>query len=102
MKTKLTETKFKSALGRAGQLFSRVVCLGAAILICSSASAQNMFVSGTDPRGGEIFKFSWDGKQSIFASKLHYPGIWQLIARATCLSSTASAANSSATRSSIK
>ena len=74
MKTKLTETKFKSALGRAGQLFSRVVWLGAAILICSGASAQNMFVSGTDPRGGEIFKFSWDGKQSIFASGLHYPG----------------------------
>ena len=74
MKTKLTETKFKSALGRTGQLFSRVVWLGAAILICSSASAQNMFVSGTDTRGGEIFKFSWDGKQSIFASGLHYPG----------------------------
>src|SRR5678815_468013 len=74
MKTKLTETKFKSALGRVGQLFSRVVWLGAAILICSSASAQNMFVSGTDPRGGEIFKFSWDGKKSIFASGLHYPG----------------------------
>ena len=74
MKTKLTETKFKSAVGRAGQLFSRVVWLGAAILICSGASAQNMFVSGTDPRGGEVFKFSWDGKQSIFASGLHYPG----------------------------
>jgi sugar lactone lactonase YvrE len=74
MKTKLTETKFKSALGRTGQLFSRVVWLGAAILICSSASAQNMFVSGTDLRGGEIFKFSWDGKQSIFASGLNYPG----------------------------
>src|SRR6188474_549808 len=74
MKTKLTETKFKSALGRVGQLFSRVVWLGAAILICSGASAQNMFVSGTDPRGGEIFNFSWDGKQSIFASGLHYPG----------------------------
>ena len=74
MKTKLTETKFKSVLVRAGQLFSRVVWLGAAILICSGASAQNMFVSGTDPRGGEIFKFSWDAKQSIFASGLHYPG----------------------------
>ena len=74
MKTKLTETKFKSALGRAGQLFSRVVWLGAAILICSGASAQNMFVSGTDPQGGEIFKFSWDGKRSIFASGLNYPG----------------------------
>jgi sugar lactone lactonase YvrE len=74
MKTNLTETKFTSALGRVGQLFSRVVWLGAAILICSGASAQNMFVSGTDSRGGEIFKFSWDGKQSIFASGLNYPG----------------------------
>ncbi len=74
MKTKLTETKIKSALGRAGQLFSRVVWLGAAILICSGASAQNMFLSGTDTRGGEIFKFTWDGKQSIFASGLNYPG----------------------------
>ena len=74
MKTKLTETKFKSALGRIGQLFSRVVWLGAAILICSGASAQNMFVSGTDTRGGEVFKFSWDGKRSIFALGLHYPG----------------------------
>ena len=51
MKTKLTETTFKSALGRAGQLFSQVVWLGAAILICSSASAQNMYVSGTDAAG---------------------------------------------------
>lgn len=74
MKTKLTESKFKSALGRAGQLFGRVVWLGAAILICSGASAQNMFVSGTDARGGEIFKFSWDGKQSVFATRLNYPG----------------------------
>ena len=74
MKTKVRETKFKSALGRVGQVFSRVVWLGAAILICSGASAQNMFVSGTDPRGGEIFKFSWDGKQSIFATGLNYPG----------------------------
>ena len=62
MKTKLTETKFKSAIGRAGQLFSRIACLGAVILICSSASAQNLFVSGSDARGGEIFKFTWDGR----------------------------------------
>jgi sugar lactone lactonase YvrE len=73
MKTKLTEAKFRSAFGRAGQFFS-MVALGAAILTCSGASAQNMFVSGTDPRGGEIFKFSWDGKQSIFATGLNYPG----------------------------
>jgi len=64
MKTKLTEAKFRSGLGRVGQFFS-MVAFGAAILSCSSASAQNMFVSGRDAGGGEIFKFTWDGKQSI-------------------------------------
>ena len=48
MKNKLMEAKFKSPLGVAGQLFSRVACLGAGILICSSALAQNLFVSGND------------------------------------------------------
>ena len=60
MKTKVTEAKFRSALRRVGQFFS-MVALGAAILICSSASAQNLFVSGRDAGGGEIFKFTWDG-----------------------------------------
>jgi len=73
MKTKLTETKFKSAIGVAGWLVSRIACLGAVILICSSASAQNLLVSGTDAHGGEIFKFTWDAKQSIFASGLADP-----------------------------
>jgi len=73
MKTKLIETKFKSGISRAGQLFSRAAYLGAVILICSSASAQNLFVSGSDARGGEIFKFTWDGGQSIFASGLYKP-----------------------------
>ena len=41
MKTKLTEIKLKSAIGVARQLFSRAACLGALILICTSASAQN-------------------------------------------------------------
>jgi len=68
MKIKLTESNFKSAIGRAAQLFSRVACLGAVILVCSSASAQNLFVSGRDAHGGEIYKFTWDGVQSIFAS----------------------------------
>jgi hypothetical protein len=45
-------------------------------LTCSSASAQNMFVSGRDAGGGEIFKFTWDGGQSIFASGLYKP--WDL------------------------
>jgi hypothetical protein len=72
MKTKVTEGKFRSALRRVGRFFS-MVALGAAILTCSSASAQNLFVSGTDSGGGEIFKFTWDGAQSIFASGLYKP-----------------------------
>jgi sugar lactone lactonase YvrE len=79
MKTNLTRTKCKSAIGRAGQLFSRVAFLGAVILICSSASAQNLFVSGSEPPKncpggcGVVYKFSWDGMQSIFASGLTDP-----------------------------
>lgn len=73
MKTNLTKTKFKSIFSTVSQLFSRAACLGAVILICSSASAQNLFVSGSDARGGEIFKFTWDGGQSIFASGLYKP-----------------------------
>jgi hypothetical protein len=46
MKTKLTESKFKYGRGVSGQLFSRITYLGAVILIWSSASAQNLFVSG--------------------------------------------------------
>ena len=72
MKAKVTEAKFRSALGRVGQFFS-MVALGAAILTCSSASAQNLFVSGRDAGGGEIFQFTWDGAQSIFASGLYKP-----------------------------
>ena len=81
MKTKPTETKFKCGFGRARQLFSRVAWLGAVILICSSSSAQNLFVSGKNfPAGegldgyGAIFKFNWDGGQSVFASGLYKPG----------------------------
>src|SRR5215467_11321373 len=73
MKTKLRDTNFKSAIPRVGQLFSRVACLGAVIAICSSASAQNLFVSGRDDRGGEIFKFTWDARESVFASGLYKP-----------------------------
>src|SRR6185369_3902 len=63
MQTKLSKTK----------LFSRLACLGAIIVICSGASAQSLFVSGRDGHGGEIFKFTWDGKQSVFASGLYRP-----------------------------
>jgi sugar lactone lactonase YvrE len=71
MKTKLTETKFKSALGVAGHLFSMVACLGAAILSCSSASAQNLFVS--DGTGGNIYEFTPNAVRSTFASGLNDP-----------------------------
>ncbi len=47
MKTNLTKTKFKSIFSTVSQFFSRAACLGAVILICSSASAQNLFVSGS-------------------------------------------------------
>jgi DNA-binding beta-propeller fold protein YncE len=73
MKAKLTETKFKSAIGRAGHFFSKLAGLGAVVLIYSSASAQNVCVSGRDGSGGEIFKFTWDGGQSILASGLYKP-----------------------------
>lgn len=84
MKTKLTETKFKSTLGTAGRLFSKIACLGTVILICATASAQNLFVSGfgccvcetsNDASScGQIFEFTWDGRESIFASGLTDPG----------------------------
>ncbi len=79
MKTKLTKTNFKCASSLARQLFSSVAYLGAVILICTSASAQNLFVSGSEPQKnclggcGAIYKFTWDGGQSIFASGLTDP-----------------------------
>ena len=79
MKTKLTETRLKSATGRIGQCISRIACLGAVILICSSAAAQNLFVSGRGPTKnclggcGAIYKFTWDARQSLFAAGLTAP-----------------------------
>jgi hypothetical protein len=55
MKNKLAETKLNSAPGIIGRLFGSVTALGAVILICSSASAQEHsiqgFVKGTDGKG---------------------------------------------------
>ena len=76
MKAKLTEAKCRFALGRIGRLCSRIVWLAGVLLICSSASAQNMFVSGTDAGGGEIFKFPLAGPETIFATGLVDP--WDL------------------------
>src|SRR6266566_7020345 len=68
MKNKPTETKFKSALGLTYHLFSRVACLGAVILICSSALAEDLFVS--DVVGGSIYEFTPGGVRSTFVSGL--------------------------------
>src|SRR2546422_1030959 len=73
MKNKQMETKSKSPLHLAGHLFSRVVCLGAVILICSSARAQNLFMSGWDGVSGAIYKFTPDGMRTTFALGLNYP-----------------------------
>src|SRR5437867_1506981 len=72
MKNKITEIKLKSARGVAGHLFSRVLCLGAVILICSSAPAQNLFVSSADSESGlgHIYEFTPNGVRSTFASGL--------------------------------
>jgi DNA-binding beta-propeller fold protein YncE len=55
--------------------FTTVVGLGAVILICSSAPAQNLFVSVSDAGGGKIFEFTPDGVQSTFASGLNPGGL---------------------------
>jgi len=73
MKTKLIETECQSTIGVVSQLFNRLACLGAVILICTTASAQNLFVSGTDAKGGEIFRFTPTGSTTIIATGLVDP-----------------------------
>ena len=70
MKSNQTETKSKSTLGLTRHLLNRVMCLGAVILTCSSAPAQNLFVSDGYSNSGNIYKFTPDGVQSTFASGL--------------------------------
>src|SRR5437588_41646 len=71
MKNKQTETKLKSASGLARHSFGSLLCLGAVILICSSALAQNLFVSDADL--GNIDEFAPNGARSTFASGLLAP-----------------------------
>src|SRR5438552_3284745 len=77
MKNKQTETNFKSALRVARHLFSGAVCSAAVILICSSAAAQNLFMSdgysGISHTLGNIYKFTPNGASSTFASGLDGP-----------------------------
>jgi sugar lactone lactonase YvrE len=66
MKNHETKMKSKTTLGVACHLFSRAVCLGAVVLICSTAPAQNLFVTN----GDAILEFTPNGAQSTFASGL--------------------------------
>src|SRR6266496_2074951 len=72
MKNKLTETKLRSGIGLTRHLIGGVLCLAAISLICSSASAQNLFA--VDPANGNIDEFTPNGVRSTFASGLFYPG----------------------------
>src|SRR6266516_1445070 len=78
MKQKLTEPKFKSAsaLNPTCRLFSTAVCLGAVILTCSSAMAQNLFVTAGlfGDNSGNIYKYTPNGVRSTFAAGLSSPG----------------------------
>src|SRR6478609_1171208 len=69
MKNKETETKFKSSRGAAHYLIGSTICLAALTLICSSAPAQNLFMS-SDAAGGNIYEFTANGVRSTFASGL--------------------------------
>src|SRR5262245_49236444 len=93
MKANVTETKFRSVRALAARFIGMAACLGAVILICSSASAENLFVTAyintpnspnvsadsesgdilNDASFGAIAKFTWDGQQSIFARGLTAP-----------------------------
>ena len=72
MKNKLTEMKFKSTL-RVAHLLTWIVLSGAVLLICSSAPAQNLFVS--DFASGNIYEFTPEGVRSTFVSGLAGPGL---------------------------
>jgi sugar lactone lactonase YvrE len=73
MKNKLTKTRFNSFIGISCYLFGRLASLGAVILICSSAAAQDLYVSAHDAEGGKILKFTWDGVRSTYSMGLHTP-----------------------------
>src|SRR5215469_2037258 len=69
MKDGQTKTRFDSAFRPASHLIQSVVWLGVLVLICSSAAAQNLFVS-SDAYGGNIYEFTPNGARSTFASGL--------------------------------
>ncbi len=73
MKNTPTKTRFNAALGIVCHLLGRAASLGAVVLACHSATAQNLYVSARDVSGGKVLRFSWDGLRSTFAQGLSYP-----------------------------
>ena len=77
MKNKQTERKSRSGFGLTRHLIGGVLCLAVISLICSSASAQNLFVSdgysGIEHNLGHIYKIPPNGVRSTFASGLNGP-----------------------------
>jgi sugar lactone lactonase YvrE len=69
MKKKLTKTKSRFGIGLTHHLAGGVLCLAVISLICSSASAQNLFAVDD----GIIDEFTPNGVQSTFASGLNNP-----------------------------
>ena len=71
MKNKQTERKSRSGFGLTRHLIGGVLCLAVISLICSSASAQNLFaVDVQGPIYGNIDEFTPNGVRSTVASGL--------------------------------
>jgi glucose/arabinose dehydrogenase len=71
IKMKPMKTKFKSNIRAGCHSFGGVVCVGAVLLIASSAQAQNLFE--TDLHSGNIYEYTPGGARSTFASGLDEP-----------------------------
>src|SRR6478609_8339832 len=71
MKNNLTETKSRSGFGLTRHLIGGVLCLAVISLICSRASAQNLFA--VDLNNGNIDEFTPNGVRSTIAFGLNYP-----------------------------
>jgi hypothetical protein len=70
MKNKLMLTKFNPSLRLTQYLVCRMAIFGAVVLVCTSAAAQNLFVSGSN----SIYEFTPSGVETTFASGLTGPG----------------------------
>ena len=71
MKKKQTETKSRCGFGLTRHLIGGVMCLAVISLICSRASAQNLFA--VDLNNGNIDEFTANGVRSTIAFGLNYP-----------------------------